>query len=32
MGVDPLRGMKGSYKQDNKDKKSIVTRMFGGKK
>jgi hypothetical protein len=29
MGVDPLRGMKGSYKQDTKEKKGLVGRMFG---
>ena len=29
MAVDPLRGMKGSYKQDTKEKKSLVGRMFG---
>jgi len=31
MNVDPLRGMKGSYKQDIKEKKSFASRMFGKK-
>lgn len=32
MGVDPLRGMHGSYKnQDPKNKKNLVGRMFGKK-
>ena len=32
MSIDPLRGMKGSYKvQDAKEKKSLAARMFGKK-